>query len=440
MHQRRHPARTTSPSWKLERRYTKRSTATRVARLVAAGALVLPVTAGFMELRSSEPVDAATTSQDAVVGPSSVLLNGGQQSVQLPSSPQPTTTTTAPPATPSAPAPVGARNPGLWPYASNSPWNTPVGSGAVFEAPTGPMTSNLRAKTIRSRDGASTWNMVTWMNADTYSHPVYYATSADPRYFVTQKYGNGEWVHIPANATPAKGSDAHLHIVQPDGRTIIEMWTAQKTSAGWYAGRLEVVDLYGSGIGPDNGTRAYGGSAIGGLIRKWEVDPTDPNYTDGVIRHALAIAVPSAMLKYTDGASGYDAAGYGTARGYVWPATEQDYNSPGTYYGAVPMGAFVAIPQSVNLDALGLSPQTRAIAQALKDYGGYITDRTGGSTFSFYAEPTVPAGWVSAVTGPSWSAKELDAVRQQLRVVTNNGPTSVGGGGTPVVAPAPPLR
>jgi hypothetical protein len=34
---------------------------------------------------------------------------------------------------------------------------------------------------------------------------------------------------------------------------------------------------------------------------------------------------------------------------------------------------------------------------------------------------------------------DLNKIRAQLRVVTNNGPSSVGGGGTPVVPLAPPL-
>ena len=421
----RRPDRTVSPSSKLTRRYARRNTAIRAARLAAVGAFALPLTVGYLELHTPEQVDAASTSSTAVVGPASVMTLGSAQVVTQ--APVP------------APAPAPGRNAALWPFAANSPWNTPIGSGAAFESPTGPMTSQLRAPSIRSKDGGTTSNVVTWVNVDTYSHPVYYATAGDPRVLVDQPWGADEWVHIPANATPAKGSDRHLHVVQPDGRTIVEMWAVNKTATGWTAGRIEVVDLHGNGLGPDNGTRAYGGSAIGGLIRRWEVDPTDPNYTDGVIRHALAVALPSGMLKYTGGPSGYDANGNGTARGYVWPATEQDYDSPGSYYGAIPMGSLVAIPKSVNLDALGLSPQTRAIARALQDYGGYVTDRSGGNTFALYAEPSVPAGWLSTVTGPSWTTKELTAIRQQLAVVTNNGPTSVGGGGTRTVAPAPSL-
>ena len=99
---------------------------------------------------------------------------------------------------------------------------------------------------------------------------------------------------------------------------------------------------------------------------------------------------PRACCATPAGPPGYDANGYGTALGYVWPATEQDYDSPWTYGGALPMGSLVAIPRSVDITQLGLNPQTLAIARALQDYGGYIVDRAGDGTVALYAEPGVP--------------------------------------------------
>jgi hypothetical protein len=303
------------------------------------------------------------------------------------------------------------------------------------------MTSKVRATSQPTQDGRGTNNLVSWINASTYSHPIYTATSSDPLVTITAPWDPSERVRVPKSAKPAEGSDGHMHIVQPDGRTLIELWTARWTSATTIeAGRIEVVDLKGAGIGPDNGVRAYGGSAIGGLIRKWEVDPTDPHYTDGVIRHAVALALPASMLRYTGGSSGYDASGNGTAKGYVWPATEQDYDSPYSYYGTIPMGQLFTIPKSVNVDALGLSPAAARIAHAIQDYGAYVTDRVGDTTVALYAEPNVPASWLDDVIGPTWSGAQLTKIRQQLVAVTNNGPTSVGGGGTPTAALAPALR
>jgi hypothetical protein len=101
------------------------------------------------------------------------------------------------------------------------------------------------------------------------------------------------------------------------------------------------------------------------------------------------------------------------------------------------MGSLLVIPKSVNVDALGLSPANRAVAKALQDYGAYVVDQSGGSTVAFYAEPTTPGAWQNSIVGPGWSAGELETIRQQLRVVTNNGPDSVGGGGTRSVPLAP---
>jgi hypothetical protein len=306
------------------------------------------------------------------------------------------------------------------PFASTSPWNTPVEPNRQLESPSGQMTSTLRRGGITS-----------WMNISRYSHPIFEASESDPTVTITDSGHSPDWApgwttkvewKVPVSALPAEGTDGHLHIVSPDGKKVLEtfVWTwTGPTSAS--VGRMHIVDLEGSGIGPFNGTRAYGGSAIGGLIRKWEVDPTDPDYVDGTIRHALAIALPPSMMKYTGGLANYDEQGYGTAKGYVWPATEQDWCSPGCYGGPIPMGSFLVIPKSVNIDSLGLSPQARAIAKALQDYGAYVTDVVGEGTVAFYAEPTVPESWSNTILGPSWKAEDLESIRQQLVVATDSG-------------------
>jgi hypothetical protein len=395
---------------------------------LGAGACALPGQLGAADAVSGTPQTTTTAAPNEAAARRTTTTSAPNAAAPVP------TTSAAP-----APAPAG-RNATLWPFASDSPWNTPIGSGAALESASGALTSMIRSTTLKTQDGSSSMNMVTWMNADSYSHPVYTATNSDPMATISQTYGAPVTARVPASATPAVGTDKHMHVIQPDGGTIVEMWdVTRNSSTSLTAGRIAVVNLLGSGIGPDNGVRAYGGSAVGGLIRKWEVDPSDPNYTDGVIRHAIAIAVPNGMLKYTGGNAGYDAAGYGTAKGYVWPATEQDYSSPWAYYGTIPMGQLFTIPKSVNIDTLGLSSAARAVAKAMQDYGAYVTDCTGPGTVAFYAEPTVPSAWLGDVAGPNWSASSLTTIRKNLVAVTNNGPTSVGGGGSRPIASAPAL-
>jgi hypothetical protein len=298
----------------------------------------------------------------------------------------------------------------LQPFSSTSVWNLPIGTGATFESATSPRTASLLGG-----------DPTTWLNQDVYSHPVVQARTSDPLATVTDTNDSrrSSSYRIPADAQIAPGSDRHMHIVSPDRTTVDEAWYVLRDSSTSYrVGRHERVSLSGSGVGPSNGTRAYGGSAIGGLIRSWEVDPTHPAYT-GAIKHPIAMALRNDQLHYSGGPAGYDAAGYGTAKGYVWPATEQDYDSPWAYSGPVPMGAYFAIPPTTNLAALGLTPQGLMLARAYQDYGGYVTDRSG-SLILAYIEPSAPKSFGEALIGPSWTAADLKKIRANLRLVTNN--------------------
>ena len=329
------------------------------------------------------------------------------------------------------PAP-GTRDATLHPFRSDSVWNLPIGTEATFADTTDPATRDFIATNINGM------NINTWANWDTYSHPITFASSSDPWATVTDyndSSRSGSY-YIPSAAAIATGTDRHMHIINPARTFIDEAWdVTRQSSTAYRVGRHHKIDLYGNGIGPQNGVRAYGGSAIGGLIRGWETNPSHPKYT-GKIQHALAVAVDRVQLYYSGGWSGYDANGYGTAKGYVWPATEQDWGSETNYKGNVPMGAYFAIPPSVDINALGLSPQGKMVAQALQDYGAYVTDATG-ATVAFYLEPTAPSSFVTALRN------DLPLIRSKMRRVTNNSSSTPNGPGTrrvpllPDLAPAP---
>jgi hypothetical protein len=114
--------------------------------------------------------------------------------------------------------------------------------------------------------------------------------------------------------------------------------------------------------------------------------------------------------------------------GPVWPANSEDGNA--TYEGSIPMGSLFAIPSSVNLNSLGLSPGGLAVAKAMRDYGVYIVDAS--ENFTLFAEP-------SAENLLTAARADLETLRAQLRPVTNNTPSTPGGGGTPIAAPAPAI-
>jgi hypothetical protein len=234
-----------------------------------------------------------------------------------------------------------------------------------------------------------------------------------PIYVANTQWGSAK---TPATAQPSNDTDRHLSLIDPTHHYGVDMEGADRTlwptkMTAWEVGQF---DLYGDGITPLSGAgytfsgRAYGGSAIAGLMRTWELQA-------GSVQHALALAVEPSLMQ----------------PGPVWPASSEDY-STSPYAGHVPMGTLVALPQSVNVNALGLTSVGLQIAQALKTYGAYVVD--SGDAFALYAEPGA-----DSLIAPARSAYDLAKLRPYLRCVSNNGPSSVGGGGTPVAPLAPPI-
>lgn len=333
----------------------------------------------------------------------------------------------------------------LEPFATTSVWRLGVAQSATFAA-----TDDAR-NTAMHNTGADGSGKV-WVNFDIYSHPISYASDSDPLATVTDTDdGQVFQERIPATARIAAGTDAHMHIVTPDKQYVQEHFAVERQSPTAYTTlrRLQ-VPLAGPGIGPQNGTRAYGGSAIGGLIRSWEVDPTHPRYT-GVIRHALACSLRNEQLYvntalfdsyyyYSSGTldparhpgwpAGQSAVGFMRQPGYVWPATEQDWGSA-DYGGPIPMGSYFAIPGTVNLATLGLqSSQGMMLAKAAQDYGVYVTDRSGSQAFYCEDDGAGPANtFARAVTGgESYSGHDARVVFNALRLVSGNTYAAPNGG------------
>jgi hypothetical protein len=274
----------------------------------------------------------------------------------------------------------------LWPFASSSPWNTPLGSGAAFD----------------SRPVVTLSNSTPWINRAEYSVNVVRASATDP--LVTIDATGGSFpgpvtVRIPASAAPAAGTDAHLVVISPDGTHASEFWLLDLTART--AGVYLPVDLEGSGVGL-GWVRATGVSLLGGLIRRGEMTK---------IPHALAVALPYGLL----------------GDGHVWPAiSDDDGGAPGT----APEGSLLAIPPGTPRPA-GLSPLGGAIFDALSHYGAYVVDQSGAGAATFVAEPSADAPSVNA------ALTDMRVVMPLLRRVTNNSAVAVGGPGTRVAPLAP---
>ena len=116
------------------------------------------------------------------------------------------------------------------------------------------------------------------------------------------------------------------------------------------------------------------------------------------------------------------------------------------------MGSLLAIPAGVNINALGLeTTPARMLAWTLQNYGAYVADNTTQSAFSIETEYS-PGGSVvtqfqqtwgfpfqaAAGSGTPWS-HDINVILANLAVVANNGPLSIGGGGSPLQPLAPPI-
>ena len=299
--------------------------------------------------------------------------------------PSPTPTPSASNGT-TAPKP-GARNPTYYPFSSTAPWNIAIGSGAKFESATAPRTSHFLAET-------PVVNSVRWSIA------VKVATTSDPMATVTDlKSGIVYNVRVPRDTEPTYGTDMHVGVIQPDGRTAYEFYKFTNVGTDrWTTTRAVKTDLTGDGM--DDGARASGISFYIGLIRERELKELS-------IKHVLAIGLPDELLK----------------SGQVWPARTQDSNGTTAYSGNVPMGTMAAIPPSVNIDAMNLSPEGKALGRALQDYGALVLVRSG--TASLFCEQSCDPAQAQAMTV---AFRELYPL---MRVVTNNTEATPGGGGTP---------
>jgi hypothetical protein len=297
------------------------------------------------------------------------------------------------------------RDPYLWPFTADSPWNTPIGSGAAFSLDDDPRTRDVIAG--HALIHAGTWAM-----------PVYLAGRGDPFVTVHDEENAREFrVQIPRGARPDPMADAHFFVVDPSHDYVLEMYRAQLQPDGnVLARRAFRVSLTGQGMflrdGKFPGVRAMDASGMGGLLRGWELRA-------GSIRHALTFLLPYARLKH----------------GPVWPSSREDYWGFRDYHGNVPIGTLIAIPPGIDIENLGLSPGGLTLARALQDFGAYCDDSVGTDGIVLTAE--------AAAKGMPELAdmrRDFPLLHRYLRVVLNNTYASPAGGGVPRKPPAPPIK
>ena len=346
-----------------------------------------------------------------------------------------------------------------WPFSRSSPWNVPIGSGAIYtpvpllaSIPVGINYNGCWTSAIviatdsdplvpilfgPASGPQSMWNFL-YNGGKTCGNDIaietelknraspllpypanYYSTLAKPdttAWLLPTDYRQASVnyqsaVRLPPNACPSPDTDALMAVFQNDGRVLDTINTVVTSAGPILTSMASYVDARGDGTGYSNGRRASMIPSFAGLIRKGEIK-------SGRIPHALA-ALASANLLKTEA---------------VWPAFAFDRNAG--YSGTLPMGTLLAIPPLTDIRSLGLSPQGLTIARAAQDYGVYLVDRGGGG-LQFLAELGDPdIRWEGTATTPPWWG-DLEIIKNALQQVANNSAATPGGGGTPRAPLAP---
>ncbi len=326
----------------------------------------------------------------------------------------------------------GTRDPWLWPFAATSIWNMPIGSNAILEK------ANFRSEYCITIDD----EYLVKVPAGSPIVEVYSPSSWRQRWPGNKYEGT---MQIPADfyladSTSNSTPNNCAAFLMPDGRTIrqLEPCCRLETGNARIVGYLhdEDQDIYGEGI---KGTHYGSGlSAIGGSIRLGELTSDEP------IRHALKLNVYAKNYLYYD---------QNAKKGYIWPADRHDSyagnsSNNNAYGGTNPklrMGTLLTIPQNVTPESLGITTKPgKKLFYALQNYGCYIVDDSAWSCYAWSAEAGVrdevqnKLGIDIDTTSTSSSYyKDCIALITNLYIVTNNSPTSIGGGGTPCKPLAP---
>jgi hypothetical protein len=361
---------------------------------------------------------------------------------------------------------TGTRNALLWPFAATSIWNMPIGAGASYVA------SGLHFTTTPN-------STEYWYDMPQSDHERIVLTPSAP---LTDVYiNNVGWsggdrcvqqgalffqAPIPAAyVVPNSTGNNGAAILLADGLTLVQTQPFTRCAGYTYGTTMQVpytLALWEYNLQTGDGRLgAHGGSnlsTLGGTIRMGELRPGTQ------MLHALKINLDSAT------SLGLCTGKFSAC--FTWPAATADSYAAnaGNGYGAatgntnsaMKMGSLLAIPASVNIGTIGLqSVPGKMLAWTLQNYGAYIVDSRGSPGFDLAIEdgaagskaaefqadygfpfdgrlgymtlngstgqPTPQARWVS----------DIRLIIDYLRVVSNNSPTTVGGGGTPLQPLAP---
>ena len=390
----------------------------------------------------------------------------------------------------------------LEPFSSDSIWNTAIGSGAVFQhahlfeegdyrgLPTN--FHNDQDFIIRSSetDPLTAWiNQGDWGRDDhcTIQHGKNFGKTCGSDSEQTDTCTTH--IRFPAKWTSASDCDGPptskgdncrsaanqannnaMAVLLPDNETLLQMQPVYR--CGFYPSPLlarwgnktdggpqrfdNLTSIFGKGTGGAHG--GSGLSSIGGSIRLGELLPGSPP-----INHALKIELANWWYYGEKQLQPKTIDNQGRSQ-YLWPATGSNagFNpetgkSNGNYVGKNPYvapGALLAIPKALEKQVEVKTTIGKKIKDAFINYGGYIVDGTGPGSDGHNMVAICMDSLINAemrhqykfnmayphgVTDGNPVYSDLLKIFRNLHAVSNNSPSSVGGGGVPLKPTKPPL-
>ncbi len=261
------------------------------------------------------------------------------------------------------------------PFGPRAPWNVPVAQLRQH-----PESEIFADRLWRQSPSSQPGNFN--LSFDEYTYPVYYAQDATGRVRVQLDNGaelDGE--QIPWNPAwrPAPGDDAQIIILDQAKGIEWDLWQVEFDGETVSASNgSRVAGDYRTKEDGHPSSRGVGIAYLAMLVRPDEI-------RQGVIDHALSLPI-----RNTDGDY------------FVAPATKLEH--PGRLRNGIPEGMRFALdvsdadiqewldgmPENMRKSTLR---SARIIAEALRDYGWFITDTAGGAHFQFESRVTAGKDW-----------------------------------------------
>lgn len=264
------------------------------------------------------------------------------------------------------------------PFGPDAPWNIPV--AGLPRHPDSVLYSDLLWNDAPDRPG--NFNLT----FERYTYPVYDAAEADGWYELRTDWETRiDGMRMPWHPDwrPAPGSDAQAIVLEPDEGVEWDLFQVSFDGTRVRATNGSVVDDYRTLEEGQQRSRGAGIPYLAMLVRPQEV-------ALGRIEHALSMPIIN-----TDGDF------------FVAPATKLEFpdHPPG-----IPEGMRFALDVTdAEIDAWiaalprrlppGTRRSARILAEALRDYGWFITDTSGGAHLQFEANVTAGDRWAELGLG-----------------------------------------